>query len=127
MYLIMQKTTSFILPILGISDSKLHFYLKGTYLANTEYQGDNTIGEYLYVHVSNQIEDYLLSRLRTHKLYKAEYDPTDETIMFVFNLGEQFKRTVVAPFLKGEYSKIDRAYVNAHFVPMYNDGSESRN
>lgn len=35
--------------------------------------------------------------------------------MYVFSIPEKYKATVVRPFLKGQYSRIDRAYVEQHF------------
>lgn len=57
------------------------------------------------------LSDYLSS----HPLFVEKYYPRKDHTTFVFKLSEEDRSGVVEPFLKGEYSKVDRDYVKKYF------------
>jgi len=54
-------------------------------------------------------------KLKTHKRFVTSYNLNEDHRMFVFSFEDNFKQSVVSPFLAGKYSKIDRDYVNMFF------------
>lgn len=115
-----QKSSSFILPILGISISKLYNNgLLNSYLGSVEYTGSSDWGELIFLEFNtSKLSSTFLSELRNSEHYNDEYDPTSNTVHIVFRIPEKYLETVVQPFLEGKYSKIDRNYVKQYFPPM---------
>lgn len=112
----MQKSKSFILPILGLPS----FFngIVDTYLGNIYYEGEESWGNYLYLCLDPQeVSKPIGSALRNHPQFKEEFHE-DEFVFFVFDLTETQKQNIVEPFLEGKYSKIDREYVARSF-PKY--------
>lgn len=113
-----QKSSSFILPILNINWGELNNngYIS-TYMGDRLYTGDNSWGENLFIKIDKtSLSQNFESKLKSHKRYVTSYNVPDEnTTMFVFSFEDQFKDQVVKPFLEGKYSKIDKSYVNMFF------------
>lgn len=53
--------------------------------------------------------------LRGSSRFEESYSPKEGDTLYVFSLSESEVEGVVKPFMKGEYSKIDRDYVTKHF------------
>lgn len=53
--------------------------------------------------------------MTSHPAFVQEYEPQKGYRMFVFKLSDEIKQKVVEPFLRGEYSKVDRSYVEKFF------------
>lgn len=111
----MQKSTSLIVPILRLNETELYSKLICSYLGNVEYEGNDNWGDYLYLHMKNDLSKGLLNRIRAHTWYSTEYDPDMSSIMFVMEIPETEKNTIVKPFLEGKYSEMDRKYVHEFF------------
>ncbi len=66
----------------------------------------------MYIHVLD-VDHPFISFLRENS--EQEYRVNDNEIGFIWTLTEDQKSTIVAPFLEGKYSKIDRDYVSKNF------------
>ena len=66
----------------------------------------------MYIHVLD-MEHPFISFLRENS--EQEYRVSENEIGFIWTLTDEQKSTIVAPFLEGKYSKIDREYVSKHF------------
>ena len=108
----MNLSASFILPILNLSCTIYRNGLVETYMGDADYVDD--WGKYLFIEMDNSSK--LLDCLRTNHLYIDSYPRTTNTTMFVFDLSDY--ESITKPFLEGQYSKIDRRYVNKNFPPI---------
>lgn len=123
-----QKSMSFLIYTLNIPSSHLWRGLASSYAGNYDYTGDDTWGEHLsLLYRTRDITEEQIDIIRKNKGYVHEYDPDTDHIMFVLKIPTKYKKNVVTPFLKGEYSKIDREYVNANFKQTASNGSYSTN
>lgn len=123
-----QKSTSFLMYTLNIHNAYLWNGLLGTYAGNYDYTGDDSWGKYLsLLYDPTKVNDLQLTALRSSKQLVYEYTPEEGGIMFVMKIPPKYKKDVIEPFLKGEYSKIDKEYVNAHFKSSTINGSYSTN
>lgn len=114
--------------MMGFRNPLLVSNLISTYLGNVEYEGVEDWGNYFYMEYPlDGLSEFMLSELRTHVNYKYEYDTIDNTVIFIFNIGDRIKETIIKPFLEGKYSLIDREYVNRCFPKSNNLGSLSTN
>ncbi len=102
---------------------ELHSKLICSYLGNEEYEGGDTWGDFLYLHMKNDVTTELITKLRTHNWYSNEYDPDEYTTMFIFKIDERSKEEIIKPFLLGKYSEISRKYVFDNF-DFWLDGSK---
>ena len=123
-----QKSMSFLIYTLNIPSNHLWRGLVSSYAGNYDYTGNDTWGEYLsLLYRAADVTEEQLDAIRKNKGYTHEYDPDEEHIMFVVKIPTKYKKEVVTPFLKGEYSKISKEYVNAHFKQTTTGGSYSTN
>lgn len=89
--------------------------IENTYLGNTEYEGDNVWGKYFYLEVNPIHLDACLRNLTTHPQYITYFNSSyNDNLFFVFEITQNQKK-IVDPFLLGQYSKIDRIYVENTF------------
>lgn len=128
----MQLSKSFILPVLDLPASIYRYQVK-TYLGHVGFEGESIWGNYLYLQINQELlEDEILGVLRAHPQYYTEFDElTTEidkknSVFFVFKFTPMQKMNIVIPFLRGEYSLIDRKYVNTYF-PIYKGAEVSTN
>lgn len=114
------KTTYFIMPVLDLKGSFKELKKDGfidSYLGWSKHLGDS-YGQYLYVTFDKDLLPYSrLNELETHKDV-VERVIVGDTIIFIFNLNEDFKTKVIKPFIEGKYSNIDRKFVEATH-PVY--------
>lgn len=119
-----QKSQSFILPMMTFNPD-INKVLINTYLGNTEYEGENSWGKYMYIEFNHENLNEVL-QLKTHPQYLTHFHSSvNNNIFFVFEITTN-QRKIVDPFLEGKYSKIDRDYVNKYFV-QYNNQNISLN
>jgi len=123
----MNTSTSFLTWIIGKAAYNLLDELISVYVGNIEYEGEPTWGEYVYYHVENTISAVKLRELREHPQYVTEYDPDEKSIMLIFKPTEDQKKKVIYRILEGQYSKVDRKYVNEYFREYLPSGKESNN
>lgn len=84
-----------------------------TYLIDPEFSED--FNGQLYVLFKSGMSDNLVNFLTSHTAFKTTYSPKDGLQMFVFSYDPEQIEGVVKPFLRGAFSKIDRAYVERYF------------
>lgn len=119
---------SFLTYTLSIPTQYLWTGLLKTYVGNFDYTGDDSWGKYLTLEYDMSVTNKeQLASIRANKNTVHEYNPEDGVIIFVLKIPPKYKKNVVDPFLEGAYSKIDRAYVNAHFSARRANGSYSTN
>ena len=111
----------FLLPMLELNN-EIKSNVIMTYIGNYEFEGTDDWGNYLYLEVDNLINENNIELLRKHKWYVGEYDPTNVSIMFIFQPSEDIRREVVKPFYEGKYSQISKSYVNKYFNTQSNLG-----
>lgn len=122
----MQKSTSFILPMMNFS-SNIVYNLSKTYLGNVAYEGTDNWGDYLYIEFSREdLLDSITKELRDHDQYIVEFDE-DNSVFFVYKFTDKQKIDIVEPFLDGKYSKISRSYVAKYFPKFTKYGTVSNN
>lgn len=114
----------FLLPMLELS-SKIKSDVLMTYIGNVEFEGNDNWGRYIYIELDNLASKSNIEILRKHKWYIGEYDPTEVSIIFIFQPNEEIYRNVIAPFCEGKYSKIDKTYVNKYFSNQSSIGLKS--
>lgn len=71
----------------------------------------------MYLTTKELLEDDL-DKLTKHPWFKELIDSPNGSV-FQFEIPELYKRTIIQPFLKGQYSKIDRKYVENNFFPTF--------
>lgn len=121
-----QKSTSFILPMYKLP-SYCRATLESTYLGNIYYEGTQDWGNYFYLEYKRvDLDNNITATIRENLYYIVEFDH-EESVFFVLEIPKRYKEGVVDPFLKGEYSKIDRAYVARFFPQRLKDGNTSSN
>lgn len=64
---------------------------------------------------NERLPETLATYLSSHPLFVEKYHPRKEHTTFVFKMSNEDKTKVLEPFLKGEYSKVDKGYVDKHF------------
>lgn len=113
--------------MLNLNSFELYEKLKCSYIGNVDYEPQESWGEYIYLEVYNTISKTLVSQLRNHEWYAHEYDPTPNTIMFAFRPDKHTREKILKPFTRGEYSKIDRDYVNRYYDYWLEGGTRPLN
>ncbi len=121
----MQKTISFIVPIVEDEIRGLWHSLVGAYIGDVKYEGEDW-GNNLYLLYKN-ISSELLHNLRKSSRYKTEYDPEPGSTMVVLKFSQTEKDTIVKPFCNGQYSKFPYQYKNAKFKKINPSGEVSTN
>jgi hypothetical protein len=125
----MRKITAFVLPILDLGLPYLNKNgFKDSYLGDSEYTGTNEWGENLFLRFhTDLIQDTLENTLMSSEEFITSYASGEnaEYTIFVFDLDDQIRETIIKPFLDGKYSEIDRVYVKNNF-PKYVKGSNGR-
>lgn len=108
-------SSKFLTPVLDLN-SPVPVYeeaFKNTYLGmegfNCEY------GKCFFMLYSDKINPTLEAHFESHPMFTAKLEPKEGERMFVFTVPEDKYYGVVSPFVRGEYSKIDRGYVNEKF------------
>ena len=122
--MIVQKSRSFILPMLDLPRTD---FVINTYMGSVDYEGDNTWGDYFYILCNIDLPIELRNMICKHKQYRAEFYVSEDEVIYVFDLTEIQKLTIVAPFLRGEYSKINSEYFFTHFRKEVSPGKKSKN
>lgn len=115
----MQKSRSFILPMINLKVP--NSTIINTYLGNTEYQGDNNWGKYLYVEIEDQHIKSVWEEIKTHPQYVTYFHCSENSNAFIVFEITNNQRKIVDPFLQGKYSEIDRDYVNKYFTKYINE------
>lgn len=64
---------------------------------------------------NEKLPETLSTYLSSHPLFVEKYHPRKEHTTFVFKMSDEDKEAVLSPFLKGEYSQVDRKYVDKYF------------
>lgn len=121
--MVVQKSRSFILPMLNLPKTS---FITTTYLGNVDYEGSDDWGNYLYLLCENDLDMSLRIMLTRHPQYVAEYDVNENEVMYIYKITEAQRLTIVKPFLRGEYSKMDSGYFYSHFTRDIN-GKRSLN
>lgn len=105
------KTTTFVLPTLDIPSDKLkEMRFLNSYLG---YKTDNFETDKIYLRFPSSPEE-----LKQHKFFVQEIQ-LDEGVLLVFNIPDEYVKSVIEPFIKGKYSEIDKEYVKKHFPRYY--------
>lgn len=123
------KTTLFLLPLLELHYPDLvnHGFVNA-YLGDDNYEiicDNHMFLLFNPVKFTKEFEEFA-SVLRTHPYFSLEYDcPENELgkVMFVFGIPSEYNH-IVSNVKKGEYSKVDKRYVNKYF-PKFIDGKVS--
>lgn len=104
--------------------------LINTYVGDKEYEGEEW-GNNFYLHFDpNSLSTDFLSQIVSHEWYIDMIDrgnvivlvfkfPYSSSIKDIRSWKRNAKKLVVDPFLRGEYSKIDRAYVIKNFPRLH--------
>ncbi len=88
---------------------------ENAYLGDYVYSGEN-YGENLFLlYPSDVLSEDLKQKLEAHPQFVTTYQPQDGKVMFVYKLDEATKEKVVKPVIDGQYSKVDRTYVESNF------------
>lgn len=111
------QTTMFLLPALklkGNIDNLIKDGFINSYLGWRKHLDTDEYGDYLYLTFDKEkISDVRFRELDNHpNLVDTIY--LSEIIVFIFSMGEDFRETVVRPFLAGKYSQIDREFVKTY-------------
>ena len=117
-----------LLPILGIKYE--HHKICGideAYLGCHEYTGNENMGEYMFVTYTNWKNADESSKELLRSVSKDLFtNETNGLLTLVFEIPEEYKIDVFY-FIKGDYSKINRDYVEKHFPKiMIVDGVEHK-
>lgn len=112
------KTTSYIAPMISENLSPFkEFNFLNCYLGDHGY--DVKYEDALYLRVApeefNTGFKKLTEQVRKSKEYITDYDLPNREVMFVFQIGTQYKQDL-EHFKNGKYSKIDRNYVEKNFL-----------
>lgn len=83
-----------------------------TYLAMDGYPCP--MGECFFVHYTEEVDPTLHKQLTSKPVFREKLT-TDAGVLYVFNVPEEEFKTIVRPFMRGEYSKVDREYVTEFF------------
>lgn len=84
-------------------------------MGNVEYEGDDNWGDYFYIICDKDELSSNILPIVKHSQYIGEIDIDEIDIMYIFKITTEQKLTIVNPFLRGEYSKIDSSYFYSHF------------
>jgi hypothetical protein len=123
------KTTLFLLPLLELNYSEIiENGFVNAYLGDDGYEiiCDNHMFLLFNPHKFTIQFEAFAEKLRQHPCFSLEYDCPDNKygkVMFVFGIPPEYNH-VVANIKKGEYSKVDKRYVNK-FFPKFIDGKVS--
>lgn len=124
----MQKSRSFILPMMKFRRKNLYDEITCSYLGHVGYEGLDTWGKYFYLEYDLvDLDDKDIDELREHPQYKIEFDTEASTVIFVFEVTSEQYENIVKPFLEGKYSEIDKKYVASHFKKHKPNGEVSMN
>ena len=105
------KATLYLLPLLKLNVSTSIKVIE-VYIDNV-FDPVNEYGDYLFVlfqGLSSEDKQYL----RSHPSYSKSYKYIDGD-MYKFYIEEEHKKSIIKPFVKGQYSKISKDYVINHF------------
>lgn len=69
----------------------------------------------------------LVEKLKQSPRYVSHYRTSDDTILFKMNLSEAEKQTIVQPLLSGNFSKVDRTFVNQNFPKIVYNSQTRQN
>jgi len=120
------KTTSFVLPMLGIDmGSLIRNGFKNAYLGdeNLESEQEDIIA---IIFDLQKVKRGLRARMKRHTQYRTHYE-TDKCLVCLFDTNEYQKKRVIRHFLDGSYSRISKTYVNRYFQKRNPDGTKSLN
>ena len=113
------STYYFLLPMLSI-DHKKHSVcgINEVYLGCPEYQGNDDWGKYMYITYNNwKNGDPQIKQEIKDSSIDLFTNEVDGLITLVFEIPKKYEIDVQY-FIRGEFSKIDKEYVNANF-PVY--------
>lgn len=88
-------------------------YFVDTFLGDGAYEEE--VGTYFYFLYHDTMPDALRNAYERHPLYVTQYSPEEGVVMYKFKVPEEYKETVMKPFLRGKYSEVDRDYVESNF------------
>lgn len=77
-------------------------------MGNTQFEGTDNWGKFFYILCSSDLTN--LDEMEQHPQFFGQYDISKDEIMFIYKFTEYQQLTIVNPFLRGEYSKIDSSY-----------------
>lgn len=102
------KSSVFILPYLGFKYSQLKSAgFVSSYVGNTTY--DKEWGERFHIIFDREVPEFA----KEHKYFEFEYEDSHGHGV-AFTIPDYIKTYVIAPFINGKFSQIDKAYVNTH-------------
>lgn len=123
----MNLSGSLLIWTLGQMPAEFYTKLDNTFIGNVIWEGNDGWGNYLYVRSLSDYSASLISMIRKHTMYVQDYYDEDGRQVLIFKFTGEQKQTIVAPFIRGEYSKIDRDYVKKYFKKTTNSGKISTN
>lgn len=123
----MNLSGSLLIWTLGQMPAEFYQKLKNTYIGCIEWEGEDAWGQYLYVEVEQDYSTLLLDTIRKHPMYAQDFYSKEGEFILVFKFTPEQQTQIVKPFMAGEYSKIDRNYVNQYFKSHTPSGHPSTN
>ena len=102
------KSSTFIMPMLG-GERRLFFWSRLFLNCFIKTENDKYCIALLYRWSEDPLFVKFENALRTFKDFKKVYDPSDDTILFVFNIPSAFKKDF-KHFMNGRYSKLSPRY-----------------
>tara|TARA_R110002020_G_scaffold30759_6_gene96652 strand:- start:1558 stop:2301 length:744 start_codon:yes stop_codon:yes gene_type:complete len=116
------KSSTFIMPMLGGS-RRLFFWTRLFLNCFIRTEENKYCIALLYRHSEDPLFIKFENALRTFKDFKKIYDPSDNTILFVFNIPSAFKKDF-KHFMNGRYSKLSPQY-KINILEFHNQSLES--
>jgi hypothetical protein len=123
----MNLSGSLLIWTLGRLMPEFYKKLDNTYIGNVNWEGDDSWGKYYYVAFKEDLSSILLKTLEKHPMYVTTLWEDDGTFLVVFEFDEETQQLIIAPFTRGEYSKIDKNYVDKYFQQFTSTGQQSTN
>lgn len=121
------QTNQFILPMTNIDISEVdNNGFINSYIGNKDY--DKDWGENIYVlYDSDRISLKHSQHIMAQEFFKERYYPEIGKVMFIMGIPTKYQAEVIEPFLRGEYSKINKEYVHKYFSKHDVVGNEMTN
>jgi hypothetical protein len=120
------KTTSFVLPVLGIHHPKLEQNgFTQAFLGDVN--SPLEVGKLIAVAFKlDSVKRGFRARMKKHAQYLTHYE-TQEMLIIHFAITEFQYKKVVRPFMDGEYSRISQSYREKYFSKYNPNGEKSMN
>ena len=108
-------SSQFLLPLTGVTTKALRVpAFKETYMKAEGYQCE--FGKCLFLQYSNDVASTTSDTLTSLPNYVTTLsNPEKGDLVFVYSVADEDYNKVVKPFVDGEYSAVDRGYVDRYF------------